>query len=143
MLSYNSVANYNIQRNSIILCHQLPTQPLTPNNKASTLPHLVGRDKSLCHLLQRSTVEPLLPTTFGRIASQLPSMNWICSYFGDSSQSTAYNAGILQIYVVQKSARGNGLEKSMRQALDSTIHCTVKSKNSNHLVSIVYLRNIV
>ena len=33
----NLVANYNIERNSIVY-HQLPTRPLTSNNYASTLP---------------------------------------------------------------------------------------------------------
>ena len=91
LLSSNAVANYNIQRDSI-LCHQSPTRPLTPNNKASLLP-VYGRDthKSLCPLLQRSTVEPLLPV-YGRLDLQLTPLTWICSYFGYCSQSTTCNA---------------------------------------------------
>ena len=86
-----AITNYNIQRNSILLCHQLPTQSLTPpNNEASMLPDY-GRVELLFSLLYRSTVGPLIPD-YGRIDSQLTPMNWICSYFGDCSQSTICNA---------------------------------------------------
>ena len=56
------------------------------------LPKLVERIESLWNLLQRLLVEPFLPKLVGRIDSQLPLLNWICSYFGNFSQSTACNA---------------------------------------------------
>ena len=87
--SFITLTNYNIQRNSV-LCHPLPTRPLTHNNEASTVPDY-WKFESLPSLLHRSTVEPLLPD-YGRIDSQLSPMIWICSYFGDFFQSTACNA---------------------------------------------------
>ena len=79
------VANYNIQRNSII-CHRSPTRPPT-NNNASTLPNY-GYVESLCLPLQRSTIDPLLPD-YEILGPQLPPATWICSYFGNFSQSAA------------------------------------------------------
>ena len=97
LLSPNLVANYNHQSTDILhiqspiavstlpkLVGRLDTQLLTINNKASLLPKLLRRFGSLCHLLQRSTVEPLLPKLIGRFGSQLPLMNQILSYFGVS-----------------------------------------------------------
>ena len=82
-----AVTHYNIQCASI-LHKQLPTT----NNKASTLPKSDGRIESLWNLLQRLTDESLLPKSDGRIDTQLPLLNFICSYFENFSQSTAYIA---------------------------------------------------
>ena len=60
------------------------TQPLTPNNEASTLPDY-GIADLLPSLLHRLTIEPLLPV-YGRIYSQLSPLTWICSCYGVFSQ---------------------------------------------------------
>ena len=86
-----ALTNYNIQRKRI-LRRQSPTRSPTPNNIASTTPNMVVSTKLLHHLLQRLTVETLFLITFGESATKLPPLNWIYSYFGDFSQSTACNA---------------------------------------------------
>ena len=96
-----AITNYNNQCTSIL--HKLSTivasmlpksivQLLSTNNKSSLLPKSLERIGSLCHLLQRSSVEPLLPKLLGIYGSQLPLLNRICSYFSNFSQSAACNA---------------------------------------------------
>ena len=100
-----AITHYNNQHTSILhkqspiavstllkLVGRFDTQLSTTNNKASLLLESVGRIDSFWILLQRSSVEPLLPKSIGRTGFQLSLLNRICSYFGSFSQSTACNA---------------------------------------------------
>ena len=79
-----ALTNYNNQH-KCILCHPSPIRLLIHNNEDSTLSSAFGRDVTLCHLIYCSPVEPFFSTTFEESATQLPSTNWICSYFGNFS----------------------------------------------------------
>ena len=98
-----ALTNYDFQPTSRLII-QLPIEPTLPkfwrfvtqllsttNNKASTLLICFERVNSLWFPLQRLSVDSLLPNS-GRIDTQLPSMNWVCSYFEGFSQTTACTA---------------------------------------------------
>ena len=92
MLNNNKDNALSIRGGDATLCHLSHpslTRPLTNSNNASTL-SIRGYVESLCPLLQRSALDPPLCESGGN--SQLPAMNWFCSYFGNFSQSTACNA---------------------------------------------------